>query len=161
MDLQEIIVINTTYIKVINFMNFLRIHMNHRFLLNILHIQQNTLKEICTLLRTQTNFNRKPRRFWMKNRNNLWWDEVVNNHFKDEDWTETFRVKKSTFQYICEELRPMLEPAEPLLKPPRKPLSVEKKVAVTLYYLASCCEYRVVGNVFGFTNQPYGNVCIV
>ncbi|KMQ84522.1 nuclease harbi1-like protein [Lasius niger] len=43
----------------------------------------------------------------------------------------------------------MLEPAEPLLKPPRKPLSVEKKVAVALYYLASCCEYRVVGNVFG------------
>lgn len=58
-------------------------------------------------------------------------------------------MKKSTFQYICEQLRPMLEPAEPLLKPPRKPLSVEKKVAVALYYLASCCEYRVVGNVFG------------
>ncbi|XP_018399514.1 PREDICTED: putative nuclease HARBI1 [Cyphomyrmex costatus] len=43
----------------------------------------------------------------------------------------------------------MLEPVEPLLKPPRKPLNVEKKVAVALYYLASCCEYRVVGNVFG------------
>jgi len=57
-------------------------------------------------------------------------------------------MKKSTFQYICEELRSMLEPVEPLLKPPRKSLNVEKKVAVLLYYLASC-EYHVVGNVFG------------
>jgi len=57
-------------------------------------------------------------------------------------------MKKSTFQYICEELRPMFESGEPLLKSPRKPLNVEKKVAVLLYYLASC-EYRVVGNVIG------------
>jgi len=57
-------------------------------------------------------------------------------------------MKKSTFQYICEEIRPVLEPVEPLLKPLRKLLNVEKKIAVLLYYLASC-EYRVVGNVFG------------
>lgn len=28
-------------------------------------------------------------------------------------------------------------------------LSVSKKVAVSLYYLASCCEYRIVANQFG------------
>lgn len=28
-------------------------------------------------------------------------------------------------------------------------LSVSKKVAVPLYYLASCCEYRIVANQFG------------
>jgi len=67
-----------------------------------------------------------PKRFWMKNRNQYWWEETVNKHFKDEDWIETFRMKKSTFQYIYEQLRPMLEPAEPLLKPPFFLISEEK-----------------------------------
>jgi len=31
----------------------------------------------------------------------------------------------------------------------RQELTIEKKVAVALYYLASCAEYRVIGNQFG------------
>ncbi|XP_034936462.1 protein ALP1-like [Chelonus insularis] len=85
----------------------------------------------------------------MKNRNAFWWEVTVKRHFDDNDWIETFRMRKSTFYYICEELRPMLEPSRPIMKPPRKPLSVDKKVGVVLYYLASCCEYRVVANLFG------------
>ncbi|XP_018407228.1 PREDICTED: putative nuclease HARBI1, partial [Cyphomyrmex costatus] len=57
-------------------------------------------------------------------------------------------MKRTTFQFICDELRSELCPATPFLVS-REPLSVELKVAVTLYYLASCCEYRVVANIFG------------
>lgn len=47
---------------------------------------------------------------------------------------------------ICEKLRPHLETSSNYIT---IPVSVEKKVACTLYKLASCAEYRVVGDVFG------------
>lgn len=49
---------------------------------------------------------------------------------------------------MCFLLQPALEP-KPLLLKSREPLSVEKQVAVALYKMASCAEYRVVGNLFG------------
>ncbi|XP_025157691.1 protein ALP1-like [Harpegnathos saltator] len=61
---------------------------------------------------------------------------------------ESFQMRKETFNELWFLLQPALEPKPVMLKS-REPLSVEKKVAVALYKLASCVEYRVVGNVFG------------
>ncbi|XP_018376456.1 PREDICTED: uncharacterized protein LOC108769767 [Trachymyrmex cornetzi] len=84
----------------------------------------------------------------MKKRSSNWWERIVNDYFKEEDWLETFRMTKPTFQWLCDELRGELIPKENQLGF-REPLSVEKQVAVCLYFLASCCEYRIVGNIFG------------
>jgi len=84
----------------------------------------------------------------MKTRNKNWWKVTVPNNFLNEDWLECFRMKRTTFQFICDELQSELRPATPFLIS-RESLSVEQKVAVTLYYLASYCEYRVVANIFG------------
>lgn len=100
------------------------------------------------MLQVLKKINRSKRRFWMKTRNKHWWKIIVPNHFLNEDWLECFRMKRTTFQFICDELGSELRPAIPFLVS-RKPLSVEQKVAITLYYLASCCEYRVVANIFG------------
>lgn len=57
-------------------------------------------------------------------------------------------MSKPTFQWLCNELRDELTPKENQLGF-REPISVEKQVAVYLYFLASyCCEYRVVGYIF-------------
>ena len=69
-------------------------------------------------------------------------------NYDEEEWLENFRVTRSTFLYLCDRLRPSLEPEENILKP-REPVSVEKQVALTLYFLSSCSEYRIVGNAFG------------
>ncbi|GAB0089943.1 hypothetical protein DMENIID0001_045710 [Sergentomyia squamirostris] len=73
-------------------------------------------------------------------------------HFHDvageDEFKEAFRVSRQTFNRIVRDLRPMLEPIPNLLSR-IIPVSVEKKVALTLYKLSSCCEYRTVGNVFG------------
>lgn len=91
----------------------------------------------------------KDKSFWMKIRSQAWWLYVL-TYFDDEEWLENFRVSKVTYLYICDRLRPQLEPVdvEPNMQP-REPLSVEKKVALTLYFLSSCSEYRTVGNLFG------------
>lgn len=85
---------------------------------------------------------------WMKQRSNHFWSEIVLCTYTDSDWIESFRMCKKTFNDLCYLLQPALEP-KPLLLKSREPLSVEKQVAVALYKLASCAEYRVVGNVFG------------
>ena len=48
--------------------------------------------------------NRK-RRFWMKFYNKYWWKIIVTNHFLNDDWIESFRMKRTTFQFICDQLR--------------------------------------------------------
>ncbi|XP_050064881.1 uncharacterized protein LOC126553811 [Aphis gossypii] len=86
------------------------------------------------------------RTLWMKKRSNDWWLEIVNVQFIKEDWIENFRMTKETFEKIVQELTIYLQPNS---LPVRTPVAIDKKIAMTIYKLASCCEYRVVGNAFG------------
>lgn len=70
-------------------------------------------------------------------------------------------MSKETFQFLCFKLSDVLRPSENVV---RQPLSVEKKVAIALYKLASCAEYRVVASLFGVHKSSVHNcvydVCI-
>jgi hypothetical protein len=94
-----------------------------------------------------TFIKRKPKRMWMKLRSSDFWDRVV-SQMDDEEMLECFRMKRHTFDQLCEILRAHLQPRKTVLQG-REPVSVEKKIGVAVYKLASCAEYRVVGNVFG------------
>lgn len=69
--------------------------------------------------------------------------ESDENRFK-----EAFRLSKMLFHEICDALRDQLEPLPNFIST-KIPCSVEKQVGMTLYKLASCGEYRTVGDVFG------------
>lgn len=88
----------------------------------------------------------RDRRFMAKPRSNHGWLELY--HGDAEDFKEAFRMLKPLFTKIVEDLRADLTP-KPNPISTRKPTSVEKQVGICLYKLASCCEYRVVGRVFG------------
>ncbi|XP_071653711.1 uncharacterized protein [Temnothorax longispinosus] len=88
------------------------------------------------------------RRMWTKKRSNDFWQRIVGEHFTLSEWLATFRMSKETFTMLCDIIRTVLEP-KPLFLVSRQPLSVEKQVAIALYKLASCAEYRVVGDVMG------------
>lgn len=87
-------------------------------------------------------------RIWSKVRKTDWWFNVVLENFDNKDWIENFRMTKETFLKVCDLVRTDLKPKQNLLLP-RIPLSVEKQVAIAIYKLASCGEYRVIGNTFG------------
>ena len=53
---------------------------------------------------------------------------------------------KETFLYLCNEMRPEIEHKTTHL---RDSLTVEKRVAVTTWYLATTVEYRTLSNLFG------------
>lgn len=88
---------------------------------------------------------RKSPKVWMKKRCNNWWKNVVNSDSYDE-WIDNFRIDKNTYQFLCDKLRGELQHNENWV---RKPIDVETKVGIALYKLASCSEYRIVGNQFG------------
>ena len=57
----------------------------------------------------------------------------------DDEWREKFRPSKVIFFKLCEELRAYLHKKTTNM---RKPVSVEKQIAVTLYYLSDERRYR-------------------
>uniref|UniRef100_A0A1X7TZ97 Transposase Helix-turn-helix domain-containing protein n=1 Tax=Amphimedon queenslandica TaxID=400682 RepID=A0A1X7TZ97_AMPQE len=63
-------------------------------------------------------------------------------------WYENFRVRRHTFKYLCKKLRPHIEKETTRL---RYPISVELRVAVTLWFLATSTDYRTLSHLFGIS----------
>ena len=63
-------------------------------------------------------------------------DQVV-----PEEWKENFRMSKENFVRLCEQIRPFIEKESTHM---REPISVEKQIAVTLYYLMDEGRYLKV-----------------
>lgn len=78
-------------------------------------------------------------------------DDVVNV----SRWGRFFRIfqdKKSTFQYIRNELEGVLKPKpNPYTK--RTSVSDQKQVAMCIYYLGCCAELRVISEIFGLAKS--------
>ena len=66
--------------------------------------------------------------------------------FSPHDWIENFRLSRETFDYLCWQLHPYIEYSNTWL---RTAISVQKRVAITLWTLASPVEYRTVSHLFG------------
>ena len=71
------------------------------------------------------------------------------------DWVENFRVSKETFVYLCGKLQPYIERQDTRL---RKAICVEHRVAITLWCLATCGEYHIIGHLFGIASCTF---CVI
>ena len=91
-------------------------------------------------------FERHDRSIWMFVRSSTWWDDIVLNRFGPRDWKENFRIGKATFDYLCHNLQPLIQKQTTNM---RRPVSVERCVAVTLWILATPSEYRSIAHLFG------------
>ena len=52
----------------------------------------------------------------MKERSSYWWDNVVNHTFSAHDWLENFRMSQATFLYVCNEIRPVVEKEDTVMR---------------------------------------------
>ena len=91
----------------------------------------------------------------MKPRSNSWWEDVVNATFTSDDWLENLRMSKTTFLYVCSELRLAVEKNDTSM---RKAIPVEQRVALTLWFLATGTDFRTIGHLFGVSKST---VCVV
>ena len=94
---------------------------------------------------------RRRRRFWVRpGRTSLWWDNLRGGVAVDEEWKENFRMSKSSFFKLCDELRPHLEKKATIMW---SPIDVEKQVGITLYYLSDEGRLRKTANAFGVSRS--------
>ncbi|XP_051963804.1 uncharacterized protein LOC127630384 isoform X1 [Xyrauchen texanus] len=83
---------------------------------------------------------------WMRVRSRDWWERVVLKEFTDCEWKENFRMTRRSFNKLCVLMEGVLSPQDVTV---RAPVPLQMRVAIVLYKLASCAEYRVVANQFG------------
>ena len=99
------------------------------------------------------------RTLWTQPRSPVWF-EMVDELYNDELWYDNFRVTKGTFVYILNKIEGDISRQNTHL---RQAVSAKKRLAMTLYYIASTAEYRTIGNLFGvsksFVCQCIQGVC--
>ncbi|XP_003389956.1 PREDICTED: protein ANTAGONIST OF LIKE HETEROCHROMATIN PROTEIN 1-like [Amphimedon queenslandica] len=95
-----------------------------------------------------------PRSIWTRQRSSYWWDHIVFSTFTNDQWMENFRMSKTTFVMICNELRSSLKKSSTTM---RQPIPVEKRVAISLWFMATGTDYRTIGHLFGVSKA---SVCL-
>ncbi|XP_022754677.1 protein ALP1-like [Durio zibethinus] len=86
------------------------------------------------------------RRLWVKDRSNAWWDECNQPDYPEEEFKKAFRMSKSTFDIICEELNSVIAKEDTTL---RNAIPVKQRVAVCIWRLATGEPLRLVSKRFG------------
>ncbi|XP_012565238.2 uncharacterized protein LOC105849411 [Hydra vulgaris] len=84
------------------------------------------------------------RKVWVRPKSSQCFNEIF-TQMEECEFKEHFRVNRNTFNFLVNELHPHLGKTTTTM---REPLSLVKRVAVALHYLASCEEYRVVSSLF-------------
>ena len=79
-----------------------------------------------------------------------WWDSVVLNTFSDQDRLNNFRISRLILLYLCDKLKSKLQRQDTVM---RCCISVQKRVAITLWCLATPPEHRTVGYLFGVSQS--------
>lgn len=86
------------------------------------------------------------RRLWVKDRDKEWWDDCNRPDYPEEDFKKAFRMSKSTFDMICEELNSVIAKEDTTL---RNAIPVRQRVAVCIWRLATGEPLRLVSKRFG------------
>ena len=98
---------------------------------------------------------RAERSIWMLPKSSQFWESDVLRTFTSRQWAENFRMTRDTFMYVCNELRAQLTKEDTRM---RRAITVEKRVAVTLWRLATNCECRTIAHLFGISRS---SVCLI
>ena len=82
---------------------------------------------------------------------------MVEASFPDELWYSNFRETRGTLTYILHEIGDEVSRQN---TPMRKAVTPNRRLSITLHYLASTAEYRTIGNLFGVSVIAFVCTCI-
>ena len=103
------------------------------------------------------NVQRLRTKEWCKPRSTECWKGVTSGLYGDMWWRQNLRMSHETFSMLCNELRPHLQRETTRFC---EPLSVETRVAVTVWRLATNIKYRTIAALFGFGRSTVCEVVI-
>ena len=101
---------------------------------------------VCVVLKRRRN---SPR-LWKRPRLGMWFETEVMNWWENDRWIENFRMTKASFHKLCNLVKDKMAPRPNTV---REPITLEARVAMCLYHLASSSEYRVTANQFGHSKS--------
>lgn len=115
------------------------------------HFQRNKRKrEALIFICMQVLAGREPseRRFWIQTSKSigLFWEETVHSWNDDRLWLDNFRMSRSTFDFLRKEMSVRLQRQDTNF---RKAITVEKRVAICLWHLATGEDLRSLAWRFG------------
>ena len=122
----------------------------HRFMIVS---AQDSIRFCAFLLARRSMACQTRRAIWMKPRNNSFLTDVVKS-WTDSEFKQNFRVSRTTYAFLCRELQDHLQRQCVV----RDPLSVEQRVAISLWRLGTNVEYRTISHLFGV---GVSTVCVV
>uniref|UniRef100_A0A8C3XM02 Putative nuclease HARBI1 n=1 Tax=Chelydra serpentina TaxID=8475 RepID=A0A8C3XM02_CHESE len=82
-----------------------------------------------------------------------WWDRIVLQVWDESQWLQNFCMRKGTFMELCELLSHALKRQDTRM---RAALTIQKRVAIALWKLATPDSYRSVANQFGVGKSTVG-----
>lgn len=85
------------------------------------------------------------RTIWVRQRSGAWWEQVYTN-WTDYEWQLNLKMRKTTFQQLCELLRPHLQGQ---LTTFRNLVPVEQLVALCIWRLATNVGFQTISHLFG------------
>ena len=95
------------------------------------------------------------RTVWCKPVCRGWWEAVKNGLFGEDWWKENFRMTQDTFKMLCSYLHPHLVKKVTRF---RNPVTVEQRIAVTIWRLATNVELRTISALFGLGQSTVGKI---
>ena len=107
-----------------------------------------TMKSVRLLKHLKKRTIRRRRRRWVNpGRTDRWWENLWSGRLIEDEWNLNLRMNREQFMELVEMLRPYLEVKQGNFR--ADVICVEKKVAMTLYYLKDQGLYRMTCNNFG------------
>ncbi|KAF7236768.1 Protein ANTAGONIST OF LIKE HETEROCHROMATIN PROTEIN 1, partial [Varanus komodoensis] len=92
----------------------------------------------------------RERRLWSKARSSAFWETVRAKACSPREWAENFRVAPGTFDYLCAQLRGAIQRRDTNM---RRAIPADVRLAMTLWRLGACTEYRAVEQLFGVSRS--------
>ena len=111
-------------------------------------------RRLYLLLFAVSNMPRE-RMLWYRTRTDAWF-LLAEKCFTDAEWYENFRVSKQSFLFVVGAVEIDIKRQTTVL---REAVSPYKRVAITMYYLASTAEYRTIANLIG-VSRSFVCICV-
>ena len=77
--------------------------------------------------------------------------------YDDAWWRENLRMTKDTFEKVCNEVKPYITRQVTRF---RQPVSVEARVAITIWKLSTNIEFRTIATLFGLGRSTVGEIVL-
>ncbi|XP_026225062.1 protein ANTAGONIST OF LIKE HETEROCHROMATIN PROTEIN 1-like [Anabas testudineus] len=99
----------------------------------------------CEMLISRRYYRRSIRSIWTYPRSSSWWPYICNT-WTDKEWLINFRMRRSSFNLLCDTLRPWLTHQNTQY---RQAVPVEVRTAICIWRLATNLEFRSISHLFG------------